>query len=54
MVSGMANTENFIGTQLNDFSFDEHSFICTQLNSFKYCFLMLVILFNINGFKFSK
>ena len=30
------------------------SFICTQLNGFKYLYLTHVILFNINGFKYSK
>ena len=33
---------------------DINSFICTNLNGFKYCYFTLVILFNINGFKSSK
>ena len=35
----LSNTNNLIEYQ---------SFVCTQLNSFKYCYVTLIILFNIN------
>ena len=41
----------FVG---NSFLMSPSIFVCTLLNGFKYCYLTLVIQFNINGLKSSK
>ena len=43
-------TNIFDKVEGSNFKMSQSSFVCTQFNGFKYCYIILIVLFNINHF----